>query len=390
MTRRSIFGHHVLVPQTPPGEDGQACPKPAKVQESDIRDDTAMQRVLFCLQRLSEKTKEVFVGISQLQFGQYLREPCYAAAAKYLPRSDNLSPDRPRNRKEGDFDVLLIHRHYGLVICEVKAFGDNVNEINMSQQDIDKNIRKKLKDAMTQLDKAEAMLSHLVSDIAPGLRISKTIAVPNLTRHQVQQAVSEDLELTQALCQCLGTKEPADITGLCLCSDQMSDRRIPGDVSSDVLREMENWWQRRVTEAGPDSHMTCHVYKTLVARFCGPATTVTVPCTCPPRVSVKTLGQAVSWTGEVYTAQITLFPEQVDLLNRAPLRLFVAGPPGTGKTVVLLLMGIRMAEMWPRCLHCEHLLGESCSVHHAAPRAAAKVGGAADWSSTWSASPPAV
>ncbi|XP_025113466.1 uncharacterized protein LOC112575702 [Pomacea canaliculata] len=66
------------------------------VLESDVRDDTAMQRVLFCLQKLSEKTKEVFVGISQLQFGQYLGEPCYSAAAAHLPQPANLSPDLPR------------------------------------------------------------------------------------------------------------------------------------------------------------------------------------------------------------------------------------------------------------------------------------------------------
>ncbi|PVD27365.1 hypothetical protein C0Q70_12522 [Pomacea canaliculata] len=82
-------------------------------------------------------------------------------------------------------------------------------------------------------------------------------------------------------------------------------------------------------------------------RFCGPATTVTVPCTCPPRVSVKTLGQVVWWTGQCYTAVITLFPEQLHLLHTAPPRLFVAGPPGTGKTVVLLLMAIQ----WLRCGH---------------------------------------
>ncbi|XP_025113982.1 uncharacterized protein LOC112576006 [Pomacea canaliculata] len=88
--------------------------------------------------------------------------------------------------------------------------------------------------------------------------------------------------------------------------------------------------------------MTDDVYKTLVARFCGPATTVSVPCTCPPRVSVKTLGQAVSHTGECYTAEITLFPEQVNLLSNAPPRLYLTGPPGTGKTVVLMLM----AALW--------------------------------------------
>lgn len=42
---------------------------------------------------------------------------------------------------------------------------------------------------------------------------------------------------------------------------------------------------------------------------------------------------------------MTLFPEQVDLLNKAPPRLFMFGPPGTGKSVVLLLK----ATEWLRC-----------------------------------------
>lgn len=71
---------------------------------------------------------------------------------------------------------------------------------------------------------------------------------------------------------------------------------------------------------------------------------MTVPCTSSPRLDVKTLGQAVSWTGECYTAQITLFPEQIDLLNRDPSLVFVAGPPGTGKSVALLLKGIQWLQ----------------------------------------------
>lgn len=59
-----------------------------------------------------------------------------------------------------------------------------------------------------------------------------------------------------------------------------------------------------------------------------------------PRLALKTLSQAVSVTGECYTAQITLFPEQVNLLNSAQPLVFISGPPGTGKTVVLLLMAI--------------------------------------------------
>ncbi|XP_025113046.1 uncharacterized protein LOC112575403 [Pomacea canaliculata] len=155
------------------------------------------------------------------------------------------------------------------------------------------------------------------------------------------------LVLLQDLRKCLGAADPADIPGLCLCSDQLSDPKTPWDVSSHVLIELRNWWQRRVAGAGPDSQMTDYLYWILVSRFCGPATTVIVPCTVPSRLSIKTLGQAVSFTGECYTSVITLFPEQVQLLNTAPSRLFVAGPPGTGKSVVLLLMGIE----WLRWLH---------------------------------------
>ncbi|XP_025111876.1 uncharacterized protein LOC112574796 [Pomacea canaliculata] len=240
--------------------------RPAKVLDSDVRDDEAKQRVLVCLQEFSERNKEVLFGMSKLAFGDYLGEPVYAAAAAQLPPRANLPSALPRNWKQGDFDVLLIHRHYGFVVCKVRAFGDITQALNMSQQDIENNIREKLRDAVSQLDKAEAMLSHLVSDIASGLRITKTIAFPNLTASQVQQAICEDIPLTEDLCRCLGTSDPADITGLCLCCDQLSDPKTPCDVSSHVLRELGHWWQRRVAVAGPDSHMTDVVYKMLVAR----------------------------------------------------------------------------------------------------------------------------
>ncbi|XP_025111731.1 uncharacterized protein LOC112574719 [Pomacea canaliculata] len=253
------------------------------VQDSDIRYDAAMRQVLFCLQKLSRKTREVLVGITRLHFGQYLSEPCFAVAAAQLPRASSLSPNLPQSWKQGEFDVLLIHRHYGLVVCNVISFGDITNDLKMSQQDIDNNIRKKLRDAVSQLNKAEAMLSHLVSDIAPGLRITKTIAFPNLTADQVQQAIFHDSQLTEDLHCCLKTTDPADIADVCLCCDQLSDPKTPCDVSSHVLKKLGKWWTRRVAVSGRDSHMTRHVYRTLVARFCGPATTVSVPCTCPPR-----------------------------------------------------------------------------------------------------------
>ena len=82
-------------------------------------------------------------------------------------------------------------------------------------------------------------------------------------------------------------------------------------------------------------------------RFAGPATTVTV--FCPEQSTkasgvVRSEGEGVSETGERFT-ELVLNKEQIDILNNSSLDcVYVSGPPGTGKTVVLLLK----AEQWMR------------------------------------------
>lgn len=194
-TNELIAGQNVSVIVEPFGQAGtQVSGSPPctgkVVQDCQVREDASVERVLFCLQEMARKTKEVFVGLSNFQFCDYLGEPHYAAAAAHLPTWP----------KRGDFDVLLIHRSYGLVVCEVKAVGDNFKQLDLSQEEKDSIIRVKLTKAVSQLDRAEDMLSHVVSDIAPGLRIAKTIAVPNLTRLQVENALSGDDLIEVGLC----------------------------------------------------------------------------------------------------------------------------------------------------------------------------------------------
>ena len=73
--------------------------------------------------------------------------------------------------------------------------------------------------------------------------------------------------------------------------------------------------------------------------------TITVPdkaketgvSTQPPRKVVKTQGQAIAETGLILST-LTLLPYQVELLSEEKLaRVHLWGPPGTGKTVVLVL-----------------------------------------------------
>lgn len=81
------------------------------------------------------------------------------------------------------------------------------------------------------------------------------------------------------------------------------------------------------------------ITKNYVNRFCGPATTVEIHCITSPRLELRTEGEGVSETGE-RMARLVLFPDQVAILNASLPKVFLIGPPGTGKTVVLILKGL--------------------------------------------------
>ena len=72
----------------------------------------------------------------------------------------------------------------------------------------------------------------------------------------------------------------------------------------------------------------------------GPATTVDVHCNVPPRVEVRTEGEAASELGR-RLARLVLTPQQLGLMKWAPSRVCITGPSGTGKTLMLVLIGIR-------------------------------------------------
>jgi len=80
----------------------------------------------------------------------------------------------------------------------------------------------------------------------------------------------------------------------------------------------------------------------VVVRFCGPASTVKVACTSLPRLhlDVRTEGQGVEETAWQFT-RLVLHPRQLAVLNDSTQRLvFLAGPPGCGKSTVLTLKGL--------------------------------------------------
>ena len=131
--------------------------------------------------------------VSQLNFTSYLRQPSYAAAAKTLPRPGDLG----KTYEEGDFDILLIHRHYGILIGEIKSVGMVHGELNRTQSQTDDDVAKRVWRAIKQLDKSETVVKHLVHDIAPGLMVRKTVILPFADSGQLLRILTSDKTLGQ-------------------------------------------------------------------------------------------------------------------------------------------------------------------------------------------------
>lgn len=169
--------------------------QPIKVQESDTRDDIAQQKVLSCFHELALKKKEVMFVISQLNFSDYLGMSNYSQEAQHFLRPGHLNINANR---QGDFDILIIHRHYGILIGEIKSIDPNqCRDLNLSQCDIDKKISERLNKAIDQLNKSENVVRELSKDLEPNLRILKTLIFPYLQSNDLHRLLKSDQKIEQ-------------------------------------------------------------------------------------------------------------------------------------------------------------------------------------------------
>ena len=181
-------------------QEPQPPATPFRVQESDLRDDTAQRHVLANLRALGDAGQEPMFILSQLNFGDYLNEPSYTAAVKSsqlpnLPRPEDLG----QKYAAGDFDILLIHRRHGILVGELKSVGSNLPSVSRTPAQADDDVAKRVGKAVKQLDKSKRVIAHLVSDNAPGLTITKTIFLPNVRRADLQRVLTANPQLEQVI-----------------------------------------------------------------------------------------------------------------------------------------------------------------------------------------------
>ena len=183
---------HVYSMWTPESQT-QPQSEPESFQLSDAQADFAQSFVLANLQELGRRQQEVMFIVSQLDFGCYINRPCYAAAAARLPKPVDLD----EKYRRGDFDVLVIHRLYGILVGEVKSVGLAHAGVEKTEKEADADVAVKVRKAIKQLDKSEVVVRHLVSDVACGLAVRKTLFLPFVSGAQLQRVLGSNPQLEE-------------------------------------------------------------------------------------------------------------------------------------------------------------------------------------------------
>lgn len=318
----------------------------ARSQDSDALDDKAQNRVLQYLRHLTDRmgpadnpgdSQEAMMVVSQLEYKRYLcREP------KPSPL--------PCSTEEGEWDVIVIHRRYGVVFGEIKSVGRANKYFIDHPEEQDIMVVKQLKKALDQLNKQDTELNHLVSDL--GVRVVKTLFFPFLTSDQLIKAVRSDPLISERLVQCMNPGEDSQAAvRRCMCWDDW-DVPLNGVQSAPVedsrsaagtLQE-SRWWRDAIMRFEEDRNMSDEVFKRLVGRFCGPATEVDIYTVSSPSCHkvLRSAGEGVAETGLIMS-RLSLYPEQFYLLSDPTMdSVYFCGPPGTGKTILLMLKALQM------------------------------------------------
>ncbi|KAL8563760.1 hypothetical protein ACOMHN_058276 [Nucella lapillus] len=248
-----------------------------------------------------------------------------------------LLPPRPSDRagQRGEIDILLLHEKVGVVMFEVKAVGHGVNW-TPSEEELQRAVQRRVRRAQDQLHSGRDVLHYVMPDLHSP-HVTMVIALPYLTTQQLAKAVSS-LSLDPNLrFMCKDDLSPP--SSECPKSEtQTAEEDREGPPQDGELPDLLRWWHNTVG-ADVSTQLPVDSMKTIVGRICGLMSVVSVWTTTRPRMEVRTPAQAIGESGR-RLADIVLLPRQSELLADPSLpRLWLTGPMGSGKTLMLQLKG---------------------------------------------------
>lgn len=257
-------------------------------------------------------------------------------------RPRDLSPELQR----GKFDMIFINKKHGLIICDIKTVGDtfHVQGQAMTEEKEHEIIRDKVTKALKQLDKEEKVLKYLTSDKDDRLKIRTVLILPNIKRNVMLKVLGEDRQLEQDFCCRFGSDNTEAALSLCLFAEDFPPIGLAWETDDDVIKRLQKTWWKGLTDGDDGNAMDDDVYESIVARFCGPATNLHACTVFQPRADVTTLRDAVLETAACFQLP-TLTREQLEILEKTrDAKVYVTGPPGTGKSLMLKLKAMQWAK----------------------------------------------
>ena len=120
-------------------------------------------------------------------FRKYLdncTNPVEIAAAARMPSAGTL----PVQLRDGECDLMIIHRQQGLVVGEIKSVGGGSYFQTQPESQQHGVIVRKVRAAVGQVNNQETALRHLVSDL--NIAVTKTLFFPYVTAAQLLQALT--------------------------------------------------------------------------------------------------------------------------------------------------------------------------------------------------------
>ncbi|GFO15953.1 hypothetical protein PoB_004245800 [Plakobranchus ocellatus] len=303
------------------------------VMPKDARADEGENRVISAMEILGQKFGPMFI-ICSFQYNNYLNK----LREEMFSKGEAARPTRAFGQiMRAEHDCLIFHKDYGVLIICIKAIGDNFSDWNATQDQIVSSTAKILHKALKQLEREEAMIRHVTSDLHTSNKLTchHLIALPNMKREQVDAALDSDFDLSEKIH--VITKGRGTKSFLCLDELPAKNTRVWDPSEESVWKRLVDWWKGlQESLFSTENAIDIKVYRQIIGRYCGLLSTMEVWTPNNPRMEVRSMSEAVKLCARRFS-QVVLLPTQLQVLMSEYKRMYLFGPPGSGKTMLLIL-----------------------------------------------------
>ena len=142
--------------------------------------------------------------------------------------------------KKGQHDIIILHRHHGVVFIQVKSVEEAKPDSTKKQRDNhSKMIRKRVEGGLQQLNKDEEMFRHVMDDLHLNVPIIKVLALPNISREYMLKLTTT----TKLLKESLGE----NAIDICLFRDHFKSEEEKMADNMNKQEKLLEWWKTNIS-----------------------------------------------------------------------------------------------------------------------------------------------